>query len=74
MTTATATVEAHAPPEFLLGGGETGAFMRDINWSITPLGAPGSWPLKSEQFARALSKLLFSNAHLLGPGSDDIFQ
>ncbi len=45
MTTATATIQAHAPPEFLLGGGDTGAFMRDIDWSITALGAPGSWPL-----------------------------
>ena len=31
-------------PEFLAGGGRTGALMRAHDWSQSPLGAPESWP------------------------------
>ena len=30
--------------EFLSGGGETGAMMRALDWSATPLGPPEHWP------------------------------
>jgi PAS domain S-box-containing protein len=32
------------PPEFLRGGGETGALMRARDWSATSLGRPEEWP------------------------------
>lgn len=31
-------------PEFLFGGGATGALMRRMNWQDTPFGKPDSWP------------------------------
>lgn len=34
-----------ATPDFLAGGGKTGALMRSLNWSASPLGAPEMWPL-----------------------------
>jgi PAS domain S-box-containing protein len=33
-----------AVPDFLLGGGELGALMREYPWETTPLGPPSSWP------------------------------
>ncbi len=30
--------------EFLVSGGEMGARIRALDWSITPLGAPADWP------------------------------
>ena len=32
------------PLEFLQGGGETGALMRSLDWSRSPLGPPSGWP------------------------------
>jgi signal transduction histidine kinase/ActR/RegA family two-component response regulator len=32
------------PLQFLSGGGETGALMRGLDWSASPLGHPISWP------------------------------
>src|SRR5262245_48182764 len=31
------------PPDFLAGGGEMGARIRDHDWSRHPLGPPGGW-------------------------------
>ena len=31
-------------PDFLAGGGETGALMRALDWSRNPLGPPEGWP------------------------------
>jgi PAS domain S-box-containing protein len=31
-------------PQFLSGGGETGALMRSMNWTESPLGPPAHWP------------------------------
>jgi PAS domain-containing protein len=33
-----------ASADFLAGGGELGARMRELDWSQTPLGPPASWP------------------------------
>ena len=33
-----------AGPDFLAGGGEMGALMREHDWSLTPLDAPAAWP------------------------------
>lgn len=32
-------------PAFLQGGGDTGAALRDLDWSTTPLGDPDRWPV-----------------------------
>jgi signal transduction histidine kinase/CheY-like chemotaxis protein len=34
----------NSPLQFLSGGGETGALMRELDWSTSPLGHPISWP------------------------------
>src|SRR5687768_10122076 len=31
-------------PDFLAGGGESGALIRAHDWSLTPLGPPSTWP------------------------------
>lgn len=31
-------------PDFLSGGGRMGELIRSVDWSATPLGAPGTWP------------------------------
>jgi len=37
--------DAKAPdPNFLSGGGETGALIRGLDWAATPFGAPQTWP------------------------------
>ena len=33
-----------AGPDVLVGGGETGALMRALDWSTSPLGPPELWP------------------------------
>jgi PAS domain S-box-containing protein len=33
-----------AAPAFLADGGDAGALMRRLDWSVTPLGPPDSWP------------------------------
>jgi signal transduction histidine kinase len=38
------SVETPAAAGFLRGGGETGALMRCLDWSRSPLGPPASWP------------------------------
>src|SRR5690348_16633905 len=38
------SVPASESAGFLAGGGETGALMRGLDWSRTPLGPPDGWP------------------------------
>ncbi|HEY4014098.1 MAG TPA: ATP-binding protein [Polyangiaceae bacterium] len=38
--------------DFLVGGGEMGARIRAKDWSVTPLGAPSSWPLSLKTCVR----------------------
>jgi signal transduction histidine kinase len=42
---------------FLANGGETGALMRDHDWSLSSLGEPGSWP----QSLRAIVGMLLNS-------------
>lgn len=37
-------IKASHTHDFLLGGGETGALIRSIDWSNTPLGSVDTWP------------------------------
>lgn len=46
-------------PEFLQGGGEMGARVRDFDWSATPLGAPAGWP----QALRTVIRLILNTGH-----------
>ncbi|WP_190277262.1 PAS domain S-box protein [Taibaiella lutea] len=34
---------------FLQGGGETGELIRSVDWSVTPLGQPATWPYSLKQ-------------------------
>lgn len=43
--------------DFLTGGGEMGAQMRTMNWSVSPLGSPESWP----QSLRAVVSLMLNS-------------
>ncbi len=38
-------MDQQAGPDFLAGGGEMGALMRERDWSTTPLGMPAAWPV-----------------------------
>jgi len=52
-----AVVTEGPAPHFPIGGGETGALMRAKDWSVSPLGAPGTWP----QPLRSVVDLLLSS-------------
>jgi PAS domain S-box-containing protein len=45
--------------DFLAGGGEMGALMRDHDWSLTPVGRPATWP----QSLRTAVRLLLNTNH-----------
>lgn len=45
------------PLEFPSGGGRTGALMRDLDWSGSPLGSPDTWP----QSLRSIVELLLQS-------------
>jgi hypothetical protein len=45
--------------DFLAGGGEMGALMREHDWSLTPLGRPATWP----QSLRTAVRLLLNTNH-----------
>ncbi len=45
--------------DFLAGGGEMGALMRQHDWSLTPLGRPATWP----QSLRTAVRLLLNTNH-----------
>ena len=47
---------------FLLGGGEMGARMRDMDWSKTPLGPVDAWP---QSLRSTVSMLLPSRAQII---------
>src|SRR5215467_8514085 len=47
---------------FLAGGGEMGSRMRDMDWSLTPLGSAQSWP---QSLRSTLSMLLPSKAQII---------
>jgi hypothetical protein len=40
----TKTKGSATPPNFLAGGGEMGALIRDYDWAGNPLGHPETWP------------------------------
>ena len=40
--------------DFISGGGETGQIMRSLNWIITPVGAPATWPQSLQTTIRIL--------------------
>ena len=48
-----------APPDFLQGGGEMGARIRDFDWTATPLGDPAGWP----QALRTAIRLILNTGH-----------
>jgi PAS domain S-box-containing protein len=48
---------APGPCDWLKGGGEMGALMRATDWSLTPLGAPETWP---QSLRTAVSMCLLS--------------
>jgi hypothetical protein len=47
------------PADFLAGGGEMGALTRAHDWSVTPIGAPDSWP----QSLRTAVRILLNTNH-----------
>src|SRR5215469_7051608 len=49
--------ELHAVPAFLSGGGETGALIRAMDWSATPLGPVESW----SPTLRMMTRFLLAN-------------
>ncbi len=60
-----------APAACLSGGGEMGARMRAVDWTATPLGAPGEWPAA---LGTALRLLLGSNRPMLLWWGPDLIQ
>ncbi len=53
-----------ASPEFLLGGGEMGARMREKNWADTPLGPADAWP----QSLRTVVRILLTSRYQMWMG------
>ncbi|HEY9466690.1 MAG TPA: hypothetical protein VIR54_26525, partial [Vicinamibacterales bacterium] len=47
---------------FLAGGGEMGARMREMDWSLSTLGTPEKWP---QSLRSTLSMLLPSKAQII---------
>ena len=45
--------------DFLAGGGEMGALIRDHDWAASPIGEPGAWP----QTLKTSVRLLLSTGH-----------
>jgi len=43
--------EGAAALAFLNGGGESGALIRALDWSATPLGGPAGWPQQLKTLA-----------------------
>ena len=41
-------------PDFLAGGGEMGERIRELQWTRTPLGAPGDWPQPLREAVRMM--------------------
>ncbi len=55
---ANASPQSHNYP-FLSGGGEMGVLIRAFDWSITPLGDPGTWPAALRQSVNMLLNTSF---------------
>ncbi len=49
-----ARIQLSKAADFLSGGGEMGALMREHNWAATPLGAPDRWPQSLKTVIRIL--------------------
>ncbi|SAL44212.1 sensor kinase/response regulator fusion protein [Caballeronia peredens] len=58
-------------PSFLLGGGEMGALIRQVDWTQTALGAPGHWPQSLKTAIRIM--LTSSQPIWVGWGPDLLF-
>jgi PAS domain S-box-containing protein len=52
---------------FLAGGGETGARLRGLNWSKTPLGPPAGWPQSLKTIVRVMLDSRYAMWMLWGP-------
>jgi PAS domain S-box-containing protein len=53
--------------DFLSGGGETGARLRALNWTCTPLGAPANWSQSLKTIVRVMLDSRFAMWMLWGP-------
>ena len=53
--------------EFLAGGGESGALMRSIDWSASPLGEPAGWPRNLKAMVEMMLASRFAMRVLWGP-------
>ncbi len=56
-----------AGADFLAGGGETGARIRAVDWSKTPLGEPGQWPRSLKTIVRMMLDSRYAMWMLWGP-------
>ena len=61
-------------PAFLAGGGVTGALIRSIDWSQTPLGPVAGWPASLENNRRHHAALAPSDVPVVGPGAGPVLQ
>jgi len=52
---------------FLAGGGEMGARMRALDWSVTPLGPPEQWPQSLRTIVRVMLDSRYAMWMLWGP-------
>src|ERR1700678_2313608 len=52
---------------FLAGGGERGARMRALDWTVTPLGAPENWPQSLKTIVRVMLDSRYAMWMLWGP-------
>jgi signal transduction histidine kinase len=59
---------AHGPLDFLSGGGETGARLRELDWTGTPLGNPAGWPQSLKTIVRVMLDSRYAMWMLWGPG------
>jgi PAS domain S-box-containing protein len=53
--------------DFLSGGGEMGARMRDLDWTKTPLGDPSRWPQSLRTIVRVMLDSRYAMWMLWGP-------
>ena len=58
----------HGPLDFLSGGGETGARLRELDWTSTPLGDPAGWPQSLKTIVRVMLDSRYAMWMLWGPG------
>jgi CheY-like chemotaxis protein len=58
----------YGPLDFLSGGGETGARLRELDWTSTPLGDPAGWPQSLKTIVRVMLDSRYAMWMLWGPG------